>query len=87
MPLEVNRLTTGRLESKRLPLKSSRAALPQNLTYRVTYHLRSSAGPNRQQPFITADNSRIKILYYNGTKRWMALSARLLETLGPVRIR
>ncbi|WP_051719154.1 hypothetical protein [Hymenobacter sp. IS2118] len=83
MPLEVaTRPATARLESKKITVKKTKTYVAQSLTYRVTATIYEAVpGQTDSEPFITADNSRIKP-HYGTKKRWMALSRDLLKPWG-----
>ena len=72
--------TTGRPLLRRQA--KAKALLARSLTYTVTATIYEAvANQTDSEPFITADNSRIKPQY--GTKkRWMALSRDLLKPWG-----
>ncbi|WP_156175983.1 RlpA-like double-psi beta-barrel domain-containing protein [Hymenobacter terrenus] len=56
--------------------------LTRSLTYTVTATVYEAvAGQTDAEPFVTADNSRIKP-HYGTKKRWMALSRDLLKPWG-----
>ena len=60
----------------------AKALLARSLTYTVTATVYEAvAGQTDDEPFVTADNSRIKP-HYGTRKRWMALSRDLLKPWG-----
>ena len=77
-PLEVTR----RPLTKRTVKVKSKTYVTQSPTYRVTATIYEAVpGQTDSEPFITADNSRIKP-HYGTKKRWMALSRDLLKPWG-----
>ena len=77
-PLEVAR----RPVTKRTAKTKSKTHVAQSLTYRVTATIYEAVpGQTDSEPFVTADNSRIKP-HYGTKKRWMALSRDLLKPWG-----
>ncbi len=69
------RPTTARVVKKK-------TLLTRSLTYTVTATVYEAvAGQTDAEPFVTADNSRIKP-HYGTKKRWMALSRDLLKPWG-----
>ncbi|GAB3289719.1 hypothetical protein GCM10027511_01700 [Hymenobacter humi] len=78
-PLEVTRRpTVVRREVK----TKTKSYVAQSLTYRVTATIYEAVpGQTDNEPFVTADNSRIKP-HYGTKKRWMALSRDLLKPWG-----
>lgn len=78
-PLEVTRRPAS-LASKRTG--KAKTYVTQSLTYQVTATIYEAVpGQTDSEPFITADNSRIKP-HYGTKKRWMALSRDLLKPWG-----
>jgi hypothetical protein len=78
-PLEVTRRPEVRRAVK---TKSKKTYVAQSLTYRVTATVYEAVpGQTDNEPFVTADNSRIKP-HYGTKKRWMALSRDLLKPWG-----
>jgi hypothetical protein len=60
----------------------TKSYVAQSLTYRVTATIYEAVpGQTDNEPFVTADNSRIKP-HYGTKKRWMALSRDLLKPWG-----
>lgn len=79
-PLEVNRPAERR--EVKAKVKKSKEYVAQSLTYRVTATIYEAVpGQTDDEPFVTADNSRIKP-HYGTKKRWMALSRDLLKRWG-----
>lgn len=67
----------GRANAKERNLRSVRS-----LTYTVTATVYEAVpGQTDDEPFVTADNSRIKA-HYGSRKRWLALSRDLLKQWG-----
>ena len=65
-----------------LRTKANRKRAVRGLTYTVTATVYEAVpGQTDAEPFVTADNSKIKP-HYGSTKRWMALSRDLLEPWG-----
>jgi len=63
-------------------VSKAKVLLKRKLTYTVTATAyQAVANQTDSEPFITADNSRIKP-HYGSKKRWMALSRDLLRTWG-----
>ena len=63
-------------------LVRAKAHVARSLTYTVTATIYEAVpGQTDSEPFITADNSRIKP-HYGTKKRWMALSRDLLKPWG-----
>ena len=80
-PLEVTRRPASPA-SKRTVKAETKTYVTQSLTYRVTATIYEAVpGQTDSEPFITADNSRIKP-HYGTQKRWMALSRDLLKPWG-----
>ena len=76
-PLEVTRRP-----AERTRVVKAKSYVPQSLTYRVTATIYEAVpGQTDNEPFVTADNSRIKP-HYGTKKRWMALSRDLLKPWG-----
>ena len=72
--------TTRRIFTARTA--SRRTTVARGLTYTVTATAYQAVpGQTDKEPFITADNSRIKP-HYGSKKRWMALSRDLLKQWG-----
>jgi 3D (Asp-Asp-Asp) domain-containing protein len=73
-------LTAGRRATPRV--SKAKALIARSLTYTVTATV-YEAVPSQtdDDPFVTADNSRIKP-HYGSKKRWMALSRDLLKKWG-----
>jgi hypothetical protein len=81
-PLEVNRSAERRTVKAKARVKKSKTYVTQSLTYRVTATIYEAVpAQTDSEPFITADNSRIKP-HYGTKKRWMALSRDLLKPWG-----
>lgn len=60
----------------------AKALVARSLTYRVTATVYEAVpGQTDDEPFVTADNSRIKP-HYGSKQRWMALSRDLLKNWG-----
>ncbi|MDB5233091.1 MAG: hypothetical protein JWR44_84 [Hymenobacter sp.] len=63
-------------------LTKAKALFKRSLTYTVTATVYEAVpGQTDDEPFVTADNSRIKP-HYGTKKRWMALSRDLLKPWG-----
>ncbi|WP_210521063.1 RlpA-like double-psi beta-barrel domain-containing protein [Hymenobacter terricola] len=63
-------------------VSKTKALVARNLTYTVTATCyQAIPGQTDSEPFVTADNSRIKP-HYGSKKRWMALSRDLLKPWG-----
>lgn len=63
-------------------VKKAKALISRSLTYTVTATVYEAVpGQTDDEPFVTADNSRIKP-HYGSKKRWMALSRDLLKPWG-----
>ena len=70
--------------TRRMPARAARTrrAATRTATYTVTATVYEAvAGQTDSEPFVTADNSRIKPSY-GSKKRWMALSRDLLKPWG-----
>ena len=79
-PLEVTRRPTA--VRREVKTKNTKSYIAQSLTYRVTATIYEAVpGQTDNEPFVTADNSRIKP-HYGTKKRWMALSRDLLKPWG-----
>ena len=65
-----------------IPRAKVKALRARSLTYTVTATVYEAVGNQTDdEPFVTADNSRIKP-HYGSKKRWMALSRDLLQPWG-----
>ncbi|HEX8329496.1 MAG TPA: hypothetical protein VF629_18305 [Hymenobacter sp.] len=74
-------LTTARRTAMPRVAKA-KALVARSLTYTVTATVYEAVpGQTDDEPFVTADNSRIKP-HYGSKKRWMALSRDLLKKWG-----
>lgn len=74
-------LTTARRKASPHVAKA-KALVARSLTYTVTATVYEAVpGQTDDEPFVTADNSRIKP-HYGSKKRWMALSRDLLKQWG-----
>ena len=71
---------TNRLKGRRLSRTNKLVALSPTYTVTATAY-QAVPGQTDSEPFVTADNSRIKP-HYGSKKRWMALSRDLLKPWG-----
>jgi hypothetical protein len=73
---------TATVRAKMPRLKKAKLHVLRNRTYTVTATVyQAVAGQTDNEPFVTADNSRIKP-HYGSKKHWMALSQDLLKPWG-----